>query len=532
MRITNTMLVKDMLWNSNNNLVAMSKKQTELSTGKKIHRPSDDPVGITQVLKYKTDIRETQQYQKNIDDSLGWLEVSESSLMNIKDILQRMRELAVKAANGTNTAADRDKIKSEISELRKEVLVSGNATSAGRYIFSGLETNKKLFADDGSYNIDLTSERNDLKHVIGYEVAVGEVMSVGVHPVDLFGIVNSNNFFDGKMVRNTDTTGKATQTQLVANVNLNYDFSAPGNVLDITINGSTYNVDESLLNHTPLNPMTKDRLIAALSTASDGVNQLGNVADIYFDLNNQLVIGAKNYGAAQTITDSTASAGFTTVSITAGTNGTAGSVSGLGTLTDADVLAESGKHQFVVQVDDVRRVFTVDFSTLSTVADLQTEMQNQVDAAFLPAGTVTVSAVSGGTIDFSLSGTNDGKSRTISTDYVVANSSEMITDIDNFINALATNDDAGLQIALDKLDLHLDKVMTVAGEIGGKSNRVDFIKNRVEENEITFTGLLSKIQDVDMAEAIMFFKNLENVYRASLSVGSKVIQPSLVDFIR
>jgi len=67
--------------------------------------------------------------------------------------------------------------------------------------------------------------------------------------------------------------------------------------------------------------------------------------------------------------------------------------------------------------------------------------------------------------------------------------------------------------------------------LGGKTNRIEFILSRVEENEITFTSLLSKVQDVDMAEAIMYFKNLENIYRASLSVGSKVIQPSLVDFI-
>ena len=189
MRITNTMLVKDMLWNANNNLISMAKKQSELSTGKKIQRPSDDPVGITQVLKYKTDIREAQQYKKNINDSLGWLEVSESSLHNMKDILQRMRELTVEAANGTNTADDRNKIKVEIEELKKEIIVSGNATSAGRYVFSGLETNQKLFNADGTYNIDITSERNNLKPVIGYEVAVGEVMSVGVHPVDRKSVV-------------------------------------------------------------------------------------------------------------------------------------------------------------------------------------------------------------------------------------------------------------------------------------------------------------------------------------------------------
>ena len=125
--------------------------------------------------------------------------------------LQRVRELTVQAANGTNTSDDTKKIKVEIQELTKEIIVAGNATNAGRYIFSGLQTNEKLFNEDGSYNIDMTSERRDLKHVMGYEVSVGEVMSVGVHPTDVFGTVDINNFFDGLITRNSTTTQKSTQ---------------------------------------------------------------------------------------------------------------------------------------------------------------------------------------------------------------------------------------------------------------------------------------------------------------------------------
>lgn len=530
MRITNTMLIKDMLWNSNNNLVSMAKKQSELSSGKRIQRPSDDPVGITQVLKYKTDIREAQQYKKNINDSLGWLEVSESSLHNIKDILQRMRELTVEAANGTNTADDRKKIKVEIEELKKEIIVSGNATSAGRYIFSGLETNQKLFNADGTFNIDMTSERNALKPVIGYEVAVGEVMPVGVHPVDLFGIINANNFFDGKITSSSGGTTKATQSKLTASVDMSHDYTA-GDVLDINVGGVSYAVDESLLASTPFDPLTKDRFISTLKAATNGSAKLGDVADVYFDSNDKLVVSAKAYGASTAITHTIASAGITGIAITPGTNGTPATLTGASVVNDADVLAETGIHELVVQVDDVRKTFSIDFSTLNTVADLRTEMQTQIDGAFPPAGTVTVGAVSGGTIDFTMSATNDGQDHTIAVDFIVAQKSEMLTDLDILIAGLGADDNNAIQTALDKLDLHLDRVLTVAGEIGGKTNRVDFIKSRVEENEITFTSLLSKVQDVDMAEAIMYFKNLENIYRASLSVGSKVIQPSLVDFI-
>ncbi len=226
-----------------------------------------------------------------------------------------------------------------------------------------------------------------------------------------------------------------------------------------------------------------------------------------------------------------ASAGITGGVVTAGTNGTTATITGTGILTDADVLADTGKHTIILQLDDVRKSIEVDFSGLNTVADLQTALQGQINASFPPAGTITASAVNGGTLNFTINGINDGEAHSLSMDYVVSQESEMISDLQDLIGALGTKDDAVIQTSLAKLDIHLDKVLTVMGELGGKTNRIEFILSRVEENEITFTSLLSKVQDVDMAEAIMYFKNLENIYRASLSVGSKVIQPSLVDFI-
>lgn len=534
MRITNSMLIKNMLWNANNNLVSMSDYQNQLSSGKKITRPSDDPVGITKVMKYKTDIRETQQYAKNIDDALGWLEVSESSITNIKDILQRVRELTVQAANGTNTPGDTDKMRVEIEQLTSEIMVSGNATSAGRYLFSGLETNKKLFNDDGTFAIDMTSERSNLKHVMGYEVSVGEVMSVGVHPKDLFGIVSNNNFFEGLITRSSGETTKATQATLKATVDLNHDFTAPGNTLEFTVGALTFDVDETLLDNSAVNPLTKDRFVDVLKNTLSGTTPLSDVANIYYDSSDKLVIQAKTYGAGVTLTNASVSAGFVADPVVPGIDGSSVTLSGSAPVTDAMVAAAAAageSHTLVLQFDGIRKNVAIDFTGLATVADLESAMQIQIDTAFPPAGTINVDTALG-TIDLSIGGINDGASHKLSVDYLVSSQSEMVSDLQALAAALATKDDTVIQASLGKLDLHLDRVLTVMGEIGGKNNRVEFIKSRVDENEITFTSLLSKVQDVDMAEAIMYFKNLENVYRASLSVGSKVIQPSLVDFIR
>ncbi len=531
MRITNNMLVKDMLWNANRNLSSMSKKQNELSSGERIQRPSDDPVGITQVLKYKTDIREVEQYDKNVKDALGWLQVSESSLTDVKDILQRVRELAVGAANGTNTPEDTQKVKAEIGELIKEITVLGNSTIAGRYIFSGQQTDEKLFNEDGSYNIDITDTRNTDGNNIGYEISVGEVMEIGVNPVDVFGVIQNDNFFEKSLSRGSAGTTQATRSNFKTTVDLSNDFTAVGEVLDINVDGAVFDVDESTLVVDANNPMTKERFVEALKAATDGTSVLSDVAEVYFDANDQLVIESKQFGSASVITDTTVTAGYSGSTITSGTDASDGVYTTGVLISDAQVAAATGRSDIFIKHDGQQKKIELDLDNYSNVADMITEIQSQVDLAF-GTGKVTVTGGDNMPISISAVATNDGKQHQVKTDFVYSKESEMIRDLKAFQEALATDETEVIQDSIAKMDMHLDRVLTVAGEIGGKTNRIEFVSSRLDENQITYTELLSKVQDVDMAEAIMNFKNLENIYRASLSVGSKVIQPSLVDFIK
>ncbi|MGX8796354.1 flagellar hook-associated protein FlgL [Fusibacter sp. JL298sf-3] len=529
MRITNNMLIRDMLWNANKNLVSMSQRQRELSTGKRIHRPSDDPVGTTLVLKYKTDIREAAQYKKNIDDGLGWMEVTESSMHNIKDILHRIRELAVRGANGTNTPEDTAKIQSEVDELVDELMVLGNSTNAGRYIFSGLETDEKLFNPDGTFNVLMTSERVKNKYVPTYEVAIGETMPMGTHPIDIFGLAEGNSFFESLMTYGDITSEPATQTTLSQDVDITA-FPNPATAITVTVGGDTFTVPAASLENIPGNRMTKERLLDALKNAEDGSGvKLSEKAGVFFDANDKLVVQASDFGnVAVTMSPNPGLSGAATVT---GTDATTGTKTGTGTLNDADVAAATGTETLVFEHDGEKYTATIDFSTLNTVADLQTALQSAFDTE-LGAGVVTVNASAGSTLDFQFTGASDGLDHAVSVDYVVATESQMIKDLQALSAAFAIKDDVVITDSIDKLDDHLDTVLNALGEIGGKTNRIEYISSRIEENKVTFTGLLSRVQDVDMAEAIMLFKNLENIYRASLSVGSKVIQPSLVDFIK
>ena len=106
MRITNNMLIENMLSNLNRNLARVSRLLNQLSTGKKISLPSDDPIIASRALKLRTDVAEIEQFKRNVNDAMSWMEITETTLKQIGDVLHRARELTVDAANGTKTQED------------------------------------------------------------------------------------------------------------------------------------------------------------------------------------------------------------------------------------------------------------------------------------------------------------------------------------------------------------------------------------------------------------------------------------------
>lgn len=308
MRITNNMLINNMINYIGKNLVRMEKYQYQLATGKKIQVPSDDPVVAARALKLRTDVAEIEQYKRNAEDALSWLEMTEDAIAKIGDIFQRARELANQAANGTNTTDDLGKIAEEIKQLKIQLVHLSNSTYAGRYIFSGYKTNQKLINDDesapnfGQFIIDVSNSEN-----IKYEIGIGDDIIVNVAGGDLF-----NN---------------------------------------------------------------------------------GN---------------------------------------------------------------------------DASAATTCDF----------------------------------------------------------------VQDFDDFLSYLQAGDHQSISGLLTEFDNNINNLLRVRADVGARINRIELTLNRLESDAINFTKLMSINEDVDQAETIMYLKSEENVYRASLAGGARIIMPSLVDFLR
>jgi flagellar hook-associated protein 3 FlgL len=175
MRVTNGMLISNMMRNYNKNMRNLAKLQEQLATGKRILRPSDDPVATSKSLKLRSDLAYNQQYVSNADNAISWLESTELALKDLGDVLQRVRELAVKAGNGSLSLEDRTAIADEIQQLQKHVVQVGNATYSGRYIFAGYKTDQPAFVEQDG---ELIYEGD--KGKIAFEIGIGNRIEVNV----------------------------------------------------------------------------------------------------------------------------------------------------------------------------------------------------------------------------------------------------------------------------------------------------------------------------------------------------------------
>lgn len=152
MRVTNSMISKNSMTNMNGNKVNVDKLNNQMTSQKKISRPSEDPVIAIRALRLRNNLTELNQYyERNIPDARSWLEVTEGALKNMETILGEVYAQCNNGATDTLNQEDRAAILKNLQSLRKQVYNEGNTDCAGRYVFTGYKTNKQLtFAENES----------------------------------------------------------------------------------------------------------------------------------------------------------------------------------------------------------------------------------------------------------------------------------------------------------------------------------------------------------------------------------------------
>jgi len=149
-RITQSMLTTNLLADLQNVTNRLAQTQNQLSSGKQITKPSDDPFGTARALQFRADLAANQQYQANVNDASGWQNATDTALGQIGNLTLRARDLLVQGANDTVGAAGRQSIAAEIDQIIESIKSVGNTTYAGRYIFAGSKTTAAPYTPGGA----------------------------------------------------------------------------------------------------------------------------------------------------------------------------------------------------------------------------------------------------------------------------------------------------------------------------------------------------------------------------------------------
>ena len=164
--------------------------QAQLSSGKNILKPSDDPALATAINNLKSQIDVNQRYLTNLERMQDTLKMQESTVTSSVDVVARIKELSVQAANDTYNASDRKSIAIEVKELISSLTDLGNMRGTdGAYLFSGYSQGQAPFSESSSGVVTYTGSTDVLKVMVDE----GRSMQLGMPGSDIFGSVEHLN---------------------------------------------------------------------------------------------------------------------------------------------------------------------------------------------------------------------------------------------------------------------------------------------------------------------------------------------------
>lgn len=224
MRITNQMMSKSFLKDLNRNQNYMKRINDQLTSGKEIRRPSDNPFKVARSMQLNSDINANTQYNENIKDTINWLDTTDTALEQLGNSLGRFRELMVSAGNAAYGSDEKRAIKDEMNEKVNEIAQILNTNFDGKYIFGGSKGSTKPIGTDKN----IITGNNSI-HLSGNN---GEVLSIDNLDED---VQNQINMINKKLV-----------VEISQGVTMDYNVSATDILLFKDKNGASINVMDLL----------------------------------------------------------------------------------------------------------------------------------------------------------------------------------------------------------------------------------------------------------------------------------------------
>ncbi len=217
-RITPAMVTASTLNDLNASLTSLERTSDELSSGKTILEPSDNPYGASRVIDLQSQLDGLSSYETNVKDGISWENTASSAMSSINSAAQRVRELILQAANGTTNQSDLETIALQVEQLTEGIKQAADTQYAGQYVFSGTATTTR------PYELGAGDEYQGNAETISRAVGPGATVTITTNISTLLG--NGEAAGDGKLLDTLRTTinnlrgGTTADREALANTDL------------------------------------------------------------------------------------------------------------------------------------------------------------------------------------------------------------------------------------------------------------------------------------------------------------------------
>ncbi len=518
MRITNKIIQRNNLSNINTNKIYQDALSTQMSTQKKISRPSEDPVVAIRALRLRSSVTEiTQYYSKNIPDAESWLSVTEDGLKNLSEIVTNMISQCTKGSNGDLTSSDREVIIEQLKALRDEVYVTGDADYAGRYVFTGYRTDTSLsFQEDttSAYTITEQLSRADLDTFT--HVNMGEVLDI-----------TTGNY------NNVDVAETDVEAVEVHRIRLAYNDCVEGFSPSISFQQKVTDPNTGAESFETVNWPDENggNPIQTVHSYDDPYGKAAADADavIYVPETGELLLGDNRFAQLQEVKDSVDTAA-----------------------DESEIRVTYQKEQWKKGELRPEHYFACEAEGISYnesyLAGEKTRQSIEYDVGFNQ--TIQVNSTADECFKHYIGREVDDLVYTMQE---VVDLEKVVADLEGLLEK-ATGDDAkklqgqldaankALVLSKDKAQKLFEGGITVFQKalddtnlsitnVGTRSSKLDLIKSRMQNQKTTFETLKSENEDVDITEVAIKLSSAELTYEAALMSTGKVLQNTLLNFI-
>lgn len=508
MRVTNSMISRNSMKNMNNNKVNVDTLNTQMTTQKKIIRPSDDPIIAIRALRLRSNLSELNQYyERNIPDAQSWFEVTEGALNNMEDILRDVYTKCVDASTDVKTQEDRAAILKDLRSLREQVYAEGNTDCAGRTVFTGYKTNSQL---------TFLKEDKEIKYEITEPISF-EDMEEKRYYSNLVTVPNTP-----AEVQVGVAVGNMPEEHVIKRIQLSYEGLEDiqrEDIKYIDANGRLQTLDGlEYDNGNRTAGVTVDK------TYDQWINEGCKVGDdqiIFFKETGEIIFGKEiaNHINSEKMQ----------LSITYQKQGFAeGEVRPEHYFDCKNITDANNTLTYVKENQEIK--FTVSFNQQLTVntqasnvldADIGRdvdEITNAVQASIAAHDKVEKLKAMQTEQQYS-----DEASQEKLKEWIEAAEKEAVYADDNMQKLFASG--------ITKFQGHMDRVKLARTDLGSRENRLKLTENRMSNQQATFEQLKSRNEDMELSDIIIEYTAAYNAYQASLQASAKANGQTLLNYL-